>query len=41
VKPNDRDTLAVRAFNDKMAADARVESVFLPVRDGLLLLRKK
>jgi caffeoyl-CoA O-methyltransferase len=41
VKPSDKDTLAVRAFNDKMAADARVESVFLPLRDGLLLLRKR
>ncbi|GAA4358743.1 O-methyltransferase [Hymenobacter saemangeumensis] len=40
VKPSDKDTLAVRAFNDKMAADPRVESVFLPLRDGLLLLRK-
>jgi predicted O-methyltransferase YrrM len=41
VKPSDKDTLAVRAFNDKVAADARVESVFLPLRDGLLLLRKR
>jgi len=40
VKPSDKDTLAVRAFNDKVAADPRVESVFLPLRDGLLLLRK-
>jgi len=30
----------VRAFNDKMAHDARVEPVLLPLRDGLLLLRK-
>ena len=41
VKTSDKDTPLVRAFNDKMARDARVEPVFLPLRDGLLLLRKK
>jgi caffeoyl-CoA O-methyltransferase len=41
LKSGDKDTPFVRAFNDKVARDARVESVFLPVRDGLLLLRKK
>jgi predicted O-methyltransferase YrrM len=41
VKSGDKDTPLVRAFNDKMAQDARVEPVFLPLRDGLLLLRKK
>ncbi|MBF9141983.1 O-methyltransferase [Hymenobacter properus] len=41
VKTGDKDTPLVRAFNDKMARDARVEPVFLPLRDGLLLLRKK
>ncbi|MBD2767383.1 O-methyltransferase [Hymenobacter sp. BT664] len=40
VRKSDRDTPLVRAFNDKMAQDARVEPVFLPLRDGLLLLRK-
>jgi predicted O-methyltransferase YrrM len=40
VKSSDKDTPLVRAFNDKMAQDARVEPVFLPLRDGLLLLRK-
>lgn len=41
LKSGDKDTPLVRAFNDKMARDARVEPVFLPLRDGLLLLRKK
>ena len=41
LKPADKDTPLVRAFNDKMASDARVEPVFLALRDGLLLLRKK
>ncbi|WP_133271820.1 O-methyltransferase [Hymenobacter radiodurans] len=40
VKPADKDTHAVRAFNDKVQTDTRVENVFLPLRDGLLLLRK-
>ncbi|GAC1370665.1 MAG: O-methyltransferase [Hymenobacter sp.] len=41
VKAGDKDTPLVRAFNDKIARDARVEPVFLPLRDGLLLVRKK
>ena len=41
VKTGDKDTPLVRAFNDKVAGDSRVEPVFLPLRDGLLLLRKK
>ncbi|MBO2011368.1 O-methyltransferase [Hymenobacter negativus] len=41
VKASDKDTPLVRAFNDKIARDSRVEPVFLPLRDGLLLLRKK
>ncbi|MBF9219867.1 O-methyltransferase [Hymenobacter ruricola] len=41
VKPGDKDTPLVRAFNEKVARDARVEPVFLPLRDGLLLLRRK
>ena len=36
----DKETRAVRAFNDAARQDTRVEPVFLPVRDGLLLLRK-
>ena len=41
LKPGDKDTPAVRAFNDQVARDPRVEPVLLPLRDGLLLLRKK
>lgn len=40
VKPADKDTHAVRAFNAKVQTDARVENVLLPLRDGLLLVRK-
>ena len=40
LKTGDKDTPLVRAFNDQLACDPRVEPVFLPLRDGLLLLRK-
>jgi caffeoyl-CoA O-methyltransferase len=38
---DDRDTIAIRAFNDHAAADPRVEPVLLPVGDGLLLARRR
>ena len=41
VKSSDRDTQAVLAFNQKIHNDPRVENVLLPIRDGLLLVRKK
>ncbi|MFD1469248.1 O-methyltransferase [Hymenobacter caeli] len=41
LKPGDKDTPAVQAFNDHVARDPRVAPVLLPLRDGLLLLRKK
>lgn len=31
----------IDAFNRKVAADERVEQVIMPVRDGLMLIRKK
>src|SRR5262245_8252294 len=34
-------TQAIRAFNDKVAADDRVDAVMLPISDGLTLLRKR
>lgn len=37
----DDDTNAIRAFNDMVAADDRVESVILTVGDGLTLARKR
>jgi caffeoyl-CoA O-methyltransferase len=36
----DEDTVAIRAFNDKVAADDRVESYLLPIGDGVTLIRK-
>jgi len=35
------DTRALRALNDAIARDERVDAVMLPVADGLLLVRKK
>lgn len=39
--PQDKQTLGITAFNDKVMADPRVESVLLPIRDGLNVIRKK
>lgn len=41
VKSNDWATKGVLAFNQKLADDARVEKMILPLRDGLTLIRKK
>lgn len=38
---NDYEANAIMAFNDKVQADERVENLLLPVRDGLMVLRKK
>lgn len=37
----DKDTKNITTFNDKIAADSRVEKLILPVRDGLFVIRKK
>ena len=34
------DTVALRAFNDKLSGDARIEVCMLPVGDGLTIARK-
>ena len=36
----DKQTLGLRAFNDKLSADPRFEQVILPIRDGLTIIRK-
>ncbi len=38
---HDSQTKGIRAFNDAIAADPRVEKVILPIRDGLTIIRKK
>jgi caffeoyl-CoA O-methyltransferase len=37
----DESTEAIRAFNDRVATDERVDTVMLPISDGLTLLRKR
>jgi predicted O-methyltransferase YrrM len=36
----DKDTLAVKEFNDLVQNDSRVENVMLPLRDGMSLIQK-
>jgi predicted O-methyltransferase YrrM len=36
----DKDTKAILAFNEMIQQDSRVENVLLPVRDGIMLVRK-
>jgi predicted O-methyltransferase YrrM len=36
----DKDTRAIIEFNRKIQADQRVENVLLPIRDGILMIRK-
>jgi len=38
---HDQQTQGIRAFNDHVAQDERVEQVILPLRDGLTLIRLK
>ena len=39
--PQDKQTLSIVKFNDMVTADPRVESVILPLRDGINVIRKK
>lgn len=38
---NDHQTNAIKAFNEFIATDERIEKVILPLRDGLTLMMKK
>jgi caffeoyl-CoA O-methyltransferase len=38
---NDTDTRLIRELNDHITQDTRVEKLILPVRDGVMLIRKK
>ncbi len=37
----DRQTIGIKAFNEHVAQDSRVEKVILPLRDGLTIIHKK
>jgi predicted O-methyltransferase YrrM len=38
---SDPDTRSIRELNDQIAGDTRVEKLILPVRDGVMIIRKK
>jgi caffeoyl-CoA O-methyltransferase len=40
-KDMDRETLALHQFNQFVQQDERVENILLPIRDGLMVVRKK
>ena len=40
-RKGDKETEGLRIFNRKIQEDHRVENVLLPVRDGLMIIRKK
>ena len=40
-KPNDKSTVALKAYNEKINNNPRVETVLLPIRDGLTITRVK
>jgi len=40
-RTNDEETKALHSFNKKVQADTRIENVLFPVRDGLMVMRKK
>jgi caffeoyl-CoA O-methyltransferase len=40
-RAQDEDTVAIRAFNDLVAEDDRVETAMLPLGDGVTVLRKR
>jgi caffeoyl-CoA O-methyltransferase len=41
IAAGDKDTLALVAFNERVMNDDRVENVLFPIRDGLMVIRKK
>lgn len=41
IKPGDKSTVAIHGFNQKVHDDPRVENVLIPIRDGIMALRKK
>ena len=39
-KKPDRETAGIKKFNEMVLADKRVENLLLPVRDGIMIIRK-
>ena len=40
-KAQDAETCLLREYNARIHADARVENILLPIRDGIMVARKK
>lgn len=41
VSKMDKETLALHEFNDFIQSDVRIENMLIPLRDGLMIVRKK
>ena len=41
IKANDKETRAIREYNDFVKNDPKVETILLPIRDGIMITRKK
>ncbi len=41
IRLNDKSAVAIHEFNQKVHNDSRVENVLIPIRDGIMALRKK
>jgi len=41
IEPNDKDTKALVAYNEMLNNDDRIETILLPIRDGLSISRVK
>jgi predicted O-methyltransferase YrrM len=38
--PKDEDSQIIHTFNTKILEDARVDNLLLPIRDGLMVMRR-
>lgn len=41
VKDSDKETKAIKLFNETISKDSRFDSLILPIRDGIIVARKK
>jgi predicted O-methyltransferase YrrM len=41
LKAQDKETVLLRQYNERINGDERVENILLPIRDGIMVARKK
>jgi predicted O-methyltransferase YrrM len=41
LKAQDKETVLLRQYNERINGDDRVENILLPIRDGIMVARKK